>query len=126
MRSASTLSSSSAAMTPRTASSSRCSAVSMPVPPASMSLCSAASAAPRQAPAEMVAEQRVIAIPGGAVVDGADEQVVRLEPVEHVARVGAAGDGVAQRGREALEDGGGEQELEHGGRHLRQHVLGEV
>ena len=51
-----------------------------------------------------VGEQVVVAVPLAPVVQGDEEQVGALEGREHLAAVVAAGDGVAQRPGEPVED----------------------
>jgi hypothetical protein len=63
-----------------------------------------------QAGPQDVGEQVVVAVPLPPVVQGDDEEVGALERRQHVAAVGAAGDGVAQRAREPVEDSGVQQE----------------
>ena len=61
--------------------------------------------------AEPVGEQMVVAEPLAAMVERDDEQVQPIELVEPVLGVVDAGDGLAERGVEPIEDGGGDQEL---------------
>ena len=57
---------------------------------------------------------------------GTQEEVAALEVLQHPGAVGAAGDGVAQRPGEPVEDGGAEQEVADLARLPGQHLVGEV
>ena len=60
---------------------------------------------------EHVGEQVVVAVPGALGVERDNEEVSPLEVRQRPRALGAAGDGVAQRAVEPVEDGGAEQEV---------------
>ena len=64
-----------------------------------------------QACVEDVGEQVVVAVPRALGVERDEEEVAALEVLQHPGAVRAAGDSVAQRARESVEDSGAEQEV---------------
>jgi hypothetical protein len=52
----------------------------------------------------------VIAVPAALIVEGDEEQVVAIEPLEDGSAVAASGDGVAQRSGQPVEDRGLQEE----------------
>ena len=73
-----------------------------------------AGALVEQVGAQHVGEQVVVAVPAAVVVERDDEQVLPLQRLEHrPARPVRAGDGVAQRPGQPVEDRGVEQEPAH-------------
>ena len=60
----------------------------------------------------------VVAIPAALMVEGHDEQVVVLEPLEHLRGIVALEHRVAQGGAHAVEDGCPKQEVELGRLHV--------
>ena len=61
--------------------------------------------------AEDLGEERVIAVPASLVVERDDQEVRALELLEPRLAVGLAGDGLAQRTAQAVEDRGAQEEL---------------
>jgi hypothetical protein len=57
-----------------------------------------------QARPEGVGEELVVAVPAAPVVESDQEHVAAIEPLEDRATVWPAGDGIAQRGRQSIED----------------------
>jgi hypothetical protein len=66
-----------------------------------------------EAAAQEVGEEVMVTVPSPLVVQGDDEEVVPLQPLQHLLPIIAAGEGVAQRGAHALQHGSPEQELPH-------------
>ena len=64
----------------------------------------------KQARAQHVGEEVVIAIPPAAVVERDQEQVPAIQRLQHGLAVVLAGDGVAQRAAQPVQDGGLQQE----------------
>ena len=81
---------------------------------------------PEQLRAEHVGEQVVVAVPLPVVVERDEEQVGPLERDQPRRPPGLAGDGIAQRAGEPLEDGRLQQEVAHVGGLAREDLLGEV
>jgi hypothetical protein len=75
---------------------------------------------------EDVREQVVVAVPAAAVVERDHEQVRAVQRLEHGPPAAPAGDGVAQRAAEAVQDGGLDQEAADVGGLPTQHLLDEV
>ena len=92
--------------------------------------CSAAvSPGPRRCRAvdEVGAQQRVVAEPGAAAVEPADEGVALGEVLEHGGRVVATGEpGTASSTGELLDDGGAQQEVDDVLGQAHEHLAGEV
>ena len=76
--------------------------------------------------AQDVGEQVVVAPPLPAVVERDEEQAGPFELHELRRAAGPAGDGVAQRSAEPVQDRGGEQEVAHVVALARQDLVGEV
>ncbi len=79
-----------------------------------------------QAGPEQVGEQVVVAVPAPPVVERDEEQVGALERLEHRRPARAAGDRVAQRAGEPVEDGGPEEEVPDGVGLALEDLVGEV
>ena len=79
-----------------------------------------------QARPQHVGEQVVVAVPLPPVVQRDDEQVGALQGHDHLATVGAAGDGVTQRSGEPVQNRGLQQEAANRVRLVRQHFLDQV
>ena len=75
---------------------------------------------------EHVGEEVVVAVPVPAIVERDEEEVRPIEPLEHRLPAAAAGDGVAQRPGEPIEDRGLEQEVADLVGLALEHLLGEV
>jgi hypothetical protein len=75
---------------------------------------------------QQVGEQAVVAVPAALPVQGNQEQVGPLEVLEQLLAVRAAGDRVAERAAQALEDRGVEQETPHVRRLPLQDLPGQV
>ena len=73
-----------------------------------------------------VAEQVVVAVPAAVVVERDEEQVLPVQRWQHGPPVGPAGDRVAERAGEPVQDRGLEQEGAHVRRLAVEHLVGEV
>ena len=84
----------------------------------------------RQLALEMVSqdggEEAVEAVPAPRVVERQQEQLLALQPLEQRRTILAAGDGVAERGGQALENRRPQEERPHGRGLPRQHLLRQV
>ena len=79
----------------------------------------------RELAQQHLAEQLVVTKPLPVVVQGYEEQVLALEDVEYLRRVGRANHRVAQRWREPVEDGGPVQEMPDLAGLAAEHLLGQ-
>ena len=73
-----------------------------------------------------VREQMVIPVPPAAVVERDDEQVPAIERLQHGLPAVLAGDGVAQRAAQPVQDGGAQQETPDAPGLALQHLFGQV
>src|SRR5688500_10367484 len=80
----------------------------------------------KEARAENVGEQVVVAVPGAVRVERNEEEVAALEVLEHAGAVGTAGDGVAERTGEPVEHSGAEQEVADLARLSGKDLVGQV
>jgi hypothetical protein len=71
-------------------------------------------------------EQVVVAVPAAGAVQRDEEQVGAVQVLEHVLAGGVAGDGLAQRATQPVEDGGLEQEGANLRRLSAEHLFGQV
>ena len=71
-------------------------------------------------------EEVVVAVPLTVLVERLDEQVLLVQPFQHRLAAGQAAHRGAKACAQAIEDRGGQQEIEHVGRQAVQHVLGQV
>src|SRR6056297_458993 len=78
------------------------------------------------ATAEQLREEVVVAPPATIVVERDDEQIDPFARFEQFLSAGVAGDRIAQRSRESMEDGGRQQELAQERGLPIEHFLGEV
>ena len=63
--------------------------------------------------AKEIGEEMVVAVPPPLVVQSDDEEVLPLQTLQHHLPVGVAGEIVAQRAGEIVEDGGRKQKFAH-------------
>jgi len=71
-------------------------------------------------------KEGVIAIPGGVVVAWDQEQIGARKLFEQQRAVASAGDGIAERGRQAMEKGRAQQKVLDRGRLRCQHFVKEI
>jgi hypothetical protein len=81
---------------------------------------------PGQLTSKRLREEMVIAVPLPIVIERHEEEVLPLEDVDDLRRVGGADDGVAQRRAVPAENGGAREELAHLARLAAEHLLGET
>ena len=82
--------------------------------------------ATRELRAKGLPEQVVVAVPLACAIEGLDEEVRLHQRGDLLRRVLATQDGVAQRSRDAIEDGRPQEEGEPLGRQTREQLGGEV
>jgi hypothetical protein len=82
--------------------------------------------APTELQAQEVGEEVVVAVPLALAVERDEEEVRALDAPQHLGRVVAPGDGVAQRRAQPIQDARAQQELPHVRRLPVEHLVGEV